>query len=37
MAILDGKILSIDEKIKQLKEVKKVIAVLKKEVEEFGC
>jgi MerR family transcriptional regulator, copper efflux regulator len=36
-AILDEKMHSIDEKIKQLKEVKKLIGTFKNEVEEFDC
>lgn len=37
IAILDAKLVAIDEKIKQLKEVKKLIGAFKKEVEEFDC
>jgi MerR family transcriptional regulator, copper efflux regulator len=37
IAILDAKQLQIDEKIKQLKEVKKIIAFLKSEVLEKDC
>ena len=37
MAVLDQKIKSIEEKISQLKIMKKLIADFKKEVEEFDC
>ncbi len=37
VAVLDEKLISIDEKIKQLKEVKKLIAQFKREVEEIDC
>jgi len=37
VAVLDEKLISIDEKIKQLKEVKKLIAQFKREVEENDC
>jgi MerR family transcriptional regulator, copper efflux regulator len=35
--ILDDKMISINEKIKQLKEMKKMIVAFKKEVEENDC
>jgi MerR family transcriptional regulator, copper efflux regulator len=37
VAILDEKMISIDEKIKQLKDMKKMIVSFKKEVEENDC
>jgi MerR family transcriptional regulator, copper efflux regulator len=37
IAILDEKMISIDEKIKQLKEMKKMIVAFKKDVEENDC
>jgi MerR family transcriptional regulator, copper efflux regulator len=37
LTVLDEKARSIDEKIAQLKTMKKLIAAFKKEVEEFDC
>jgi hypothetical protein len=35
--VLDEKLLAIDLKIKQLKEMKKLLAMFKKDVEEDSC
>ncbi|OAQ38953.1 MerR family transcriptional regulator [Pedobacter psychrophilus] len=37
LSILDGKLLQIESKIKELKQVKKQIAFLKSEVEKYDC
>jgi MerR family transcriptional regulator, copper efflux regulator len=37
IAILDEKMISIDEKIKQLKDMKKMIVSFKKDIEVDGC
>lgn len=37
ISILDDKMISIDEKITQLKEMKKMIVAFKKEVQEYDC
>jgi hypothetical protein len=36
-AVLDKKLMSIDDKIKQLKEMKRMINLFKKEMTEEGC
>jgi MerR family transcriptional regulator, copper efflux regulator len=37
IAILDEKLVSIDEKIRQLKDMKKLLAAFKNEVAEYDC